>query len=158
MIVPVGIALGSNLSDRHAELDAGISFLRSLALLGQIRESPRLETEPVDCPPGSPPFLNAAAEIEIDPEALPPRELMQRLQIFERSRGRPAQREVNAPRPLDLDILYYGAFVLNEPDLMIPHPRATQRRFVLEPLAHLRPALILPGQTETVTELLARLK
>ena len=150
----VGIALGSNLGERQAELDAGIDFLRSLSKAGAIRVSPRIETEPVNCPPGSPPFLNAVAEIEVDPALLAPRELLRRLQVFERSRGRSEEREVNAPRPLDLDILYYGDLLLDEPGLVIPHPRAAQRSFVLEPLSHLRPDLILPGQTRTVRELL----
>jgi 2-amino-4-hydroxy-6-hydroxymethyldihydropteridine diphosphokinase len=148
--VPVGIALGSNLGDRAAELDAGMAFLRSMA--SQIRESRRIETAPVDCPPGSPPFLNAVAEIEL--AAVPPRELLRQLQAFEQSRGRPSARETNAPRPLDLDIIYYGELIVDEPGLVIPHPRAAQRRFVLEPLSDLRPELILPGQTKTVRELL----
>jgi 2-amino-4-hydroxy-6-hydroxymethyldihydropteridine diphosphokinase len=152
--VLVGIALGSNLGDRHAELDAGISFLRDLSLHQRLRESPRIETAPVDCPPGSQDFLNSVAEIELDPEIMPPRKLMLRLQAFERERGRPQEREINAPRPLDLDIIYYGDRIIEEPDLVIPHPRASQRRFVLQPLSHLRPDLVLPGQTKTVRELL----
>jgi len=153
MIFPVGIALGSNQGDRHAELNAGITFLRSFSFQGQLRESPRLETAPVDCPPGSPPFVNAVAEIKLDPAVIPPRELLQRLQAFEQSRGRPQHRAVNAPRPLDLDVLYYGELIIQESDLVIPHPRIGQRRFVLEPLARLSPELILPGQTKTVGEL-----
>jgi 2-amino-4-hydroxy-6-hydroxymethyldihydropteridine diphosphokinase len=156
MIVPVGIALGSNLGDRHAELDAGVAFLRELTAPRQVRESLRLETAPVDCPPGSPLFLNAVVEIELDSELTPPRELLRRLQAFERGRGRPEERARNAPRPLDLDILYYGDLVVREPDLVIPHPRLTERRFVLEPLSHLRPELVLSGQTESVGELLRR--
>jgi 2-amino-4-hydroxy-6-hydroxymethyldihydropteridine diphosphokinase len=152
--VLVGIALGSNLGDRQAELDAGISFLRDLSLDGRARESPRIETAPVDCPPGSQNFLNSVAEIELDPEIMPPRELMLRLQAFERERGRPGERAVNTPRPLDLDIIYFGDRIIEEPDLVIPHPRAAQRRFVLQPLSHLRPELVLPGQTKTVRELL----
>ena len=66
MIVPVGIALGSNMGDRSAELDAGISFLRLLSMNHEVLESPRIETAPVDCPPGSPAFLNSVAEIEVD--------------------------------------------------------------------------------------------
>jgi 2-amino-4-hydroxy-6-hydroxymethyldihydropteridine diphosphokinase len=151
--VLVGIALGSNLGDRHAELDAGISFLRDLSLNRQLRESPRIETVPVDCPPGSQNFLNSVAEIEVDPELLPPRELMLRLQSFEQSRGRPAERETNAPRPLDLDIIYFGDRFIQEPGLIIPHPRAAQRNFVLQPLSDLRPDLVLPGQGKTVREL-----
>jgi 2-amino-4-hydroxy-6-hydroxymethyldihydropteridine diphosphokinase len=153
MLLPVGIALGSNLGDSSAELDSGIAFLRSLSAEGRLRESPRLVTEPVDCPPGSPAFLNSVAEIELDPERVSPRDLLGKLQAFELARGRAAVRGVNTPRPLDLDILYYGDFVVNEPDLVIPHPRAHVRRFVLEPLAHLRPGLILPGRGKTVREL-----
>jgi 2-amino-4-hydroxy-6-hydroxymethyldihydropteridine diphosphokinase len=110
----------------------------------------------VDCPPGSPLFLNAVVEIELDSELTPPRELLRRLQAFERGRGRPEERARNAPRPLDLDILYYGDLVVREPDLVIPPPRLTERRFVLEPLSHLRPELVLSGQTESVGELLRR--
>jgi 2-amino-4-hydroxy-6-hydroxymethyldihydropteridine diphosphokinase len=157
MIAPVGIALGSNLGNCAAELDAGMSFLRSLSVDYRIRESQRVTTVPVDCPPGSPPFLNAAAEIRIDTEALPPRRLLEKLQAYERERGRPAVHAVNAPRPIDLDIIYYACVAMQEPDLVIPHPRAIQRRFVLEPLSHLRPELVLAGQTKTIAELLAEL-
>ena len=150
----VGIALGSNLGDRHAELNAGISFLRELSLHRRLRESPRIETAPVDCPPGSQDFLNSVAEIELDPGMIPPLELMTRLQAFERERGRPGLRSTNAPRPLDLDIIYYGDQVVQEAGLVIPHPRASQRRFVLQPLSRLRPELVLPGQARTVRELL----
>jgi 2-amino-4-hydroxy-6-hydroxymethyldihydropteridine diphosphokinase len=154
MVVQVGIALGSNLGDSHAELDAGVAFLRLLASNRNVSESPRIKTTPVDCPPGSPPFLNMVVEIDLDPESLPPRKLLQRLQEFEQQRGRPAVHEVNSPRPLDLDIIYYGPLELNEPGLVIPHPRAVERRFVLEPLSHLRPDLLLPGQSKTVKGLL----
>ena len=152
--VLVGIALGSNLGDRSAELDAGISFLRFLSTNDEVRESPRIETVPVDCPPGSPAFLNSVAEIEIDTVLLPPLNLLGCLQDFEIDRGRSPLRDVNTPRPLDLDIIYYGVERIDQMGLIIPHPRATTRRFVLEPLSHLRPDLILPGQTKTVRELL----
>lgn len=155
--VPVGIALGSNLGNGAFELDAGIAFLRTLSVAGVVRESPRIETEPVDCPPGSPLFLNSVAEIDLDPEVLPPRELLRQLQAFELSRGRAAIRPVNAPRPLDLDIIYYGDLIVQESDLVIPHPRAHQRRFVLEPLSHLRPELVLPGQEKSIAEMLTKL-
>ena len=153
-LVPVGIALGSNLGDRAAELDAGIAFLRSLSAYDRIRESSRIVTVPVDCPPGSEPFLNAIAEIEVEPDILPPRELLKQLQSFELSRGRLPEREINTPRPLDLDIIYYGDWVIHDQDLVIPHPRAAMRWFVLEPLSHLCPDLILPGQIRTVRQLL----
>jgi 2-amino-4-hydroxy-6-hydroxymethyldihydropteridine diphosphokinase len=154
MIIPVGIALGSNLGDRAAELDAGIAFLRSLSANDRTRESSRIVTIPVDCPPRSESFLNAVAEIEVEPEIMSAHQLLKQLQAFELSRGRPLEREINAPRPLDMDIIYYGDWVIHDRELTIPHPRATTRPFVLEPLSHLRPDLILPGQTKTVRQLL----
>jgi len=156
--VLVGIALGSNLGDRSAELDAGIAFLRVLSTNHDVRESPRVETAPVDCPPGSPPFLNSVAEMEIDTVLLPPLNLLGCLQDFEMERGRSPLRDVNTPRPLDLDIIYYGVERIDQMGLVIPHPRAHLRRFVLEPLSHLRPDLVLPGQTKTVKELLTELR
>jgi len=143
MIVPVGIALGSNLGDRSAELDGAVSFLRTLSEADRVRESP--------------PFLNSVAEIEIDTVILPPLLLLACLQEFEVERGRSPLRDANAARPLDLDIIYYGVEQISQLGLVIPHPRAAGRRFVLEPLSRLRPDLILPGQTKTVRELLAGL-
>jgi 2-amino-4-hydroxy-6-hydroxymethyldihydropteridine diphosphokinase len=156
-LAPVGIALGSNLGNSAAELDAGFEFLHDLSVDGRVRESQRVTTVPVDCPPGSPHFLNAFAEIRVDTDDWPPRKLLEKLQAFERERGRPADHEINAPRPLDLDIIYYACLEMKEPGLVIPHPLATQRRFVLEPLSHLRPDLVLPGQTRTVRELLEKM-
>jgi 2-amino-4-hydroxy-6-hydroxymethyldihydropteridine diphosphokinase len=158
MIVPVGIALGSNLGDRSAELDAGITFLRSLAESSRVRESPRIETAPVDCTPGSPAFLNSVAEMEVDSVRMTPLNLLDYLQEFEFERGRSPLRDLNSPRPLDLDIIYYGVERIDQMGLVIPHPRAHLRPFVLEPLSHLRPELILPGQTKTVAELLTELE
>ncbi len=153
-LIPVGIALGSNLGNSPSELDAGIAFLRTLSVEGYLRESPRIKTTPVDCPPGSPKFLNSVAEIRLDSDQTPPRLLLEKLQAFEISRGRAKDHAHNSPRPLDLDIIYYGDVTINDPDLMIPHPRAHLRRFVLKPLSHLHPELILPGQTKTADELL----
>ena len=158
MLVPVGIALGSNLGNREAEIDAGIDYLRLIAWDRVVREGPRIETAPVDCTPGSPPFLNTVAEITVESMEFPPLNLFGALEDFEIERGRSPIREVNSPRPLDLDIIYYGEHQFDQMGLIIPHKRAHQRRFVLEPLAKLRPDLILPGQTKTVQELLAGLR
>ena len=158
MIVPVGIALGSNMGNRSAELDEGIAYLRLLSANYEVRESPRIETAPVNCPPGSPAFLNSVAEIEVDSVFLPPLNLLGCLEEFEIERGRSPLREVNAPRPLDLDIIYYGIERIDQMGLIIPHPRAHLRRFVLEPLSHLRPDLVLPGQTKTVRQLVELLR
>jgi 2-amino-4-hydroxy-6-hydroxymethyldihydropteridine diphosphokinase len=158
MLVPVGIALGSNLGNREAELDAGIAFLRCLAHNHKVIEGPRIETPPLDCPPGSPPFLNTVAEITVESMELPPLNLFGSLEDFEIERGRSPIRERNSPRPLDLDIIYYGNYEFDQMGLFIPHRRAHQRRFVLEPLAAIRPKLVLPGQDKSVRELLAELK
>jgi 2-amino-4-hydroxy-6-hydroxymethyldihydropteridine diphosphokinase len=88
----------------------------------------------------------------------PPLNLYGALEDFEIERGRSPIREINSPRPLDLDIIYYGNYEYDQMGLIIPHRRAHQRRFVLEPLADLRPDLVLPGQTKSVSELLADLK
>jgi 2-amino-4-hydroxy-6-hydroxymethyldihydropteridine diphosphokinase len=153
-LVPVGIALGSNLGDRAAEIEGGFAFLQTLSDVA-IRRSSVIETVPVDCPPGSASFLNAVAEIQVDPAQLPPSGLLARLQVFEIQRGRPRDHGRNTPRPLDLDLLYFGDRVLESPELTLPHPRIAERPFVLLPLAELRPDLILPGQSRAVRELLA---
>jgi 2-amino-4-hydroxy-6-hydroxymethyldihydropteridine diphosphokinase len=145
-----GIALGSNLGNRELHLRRGLAFLQGLSSSGYFAQSSVLETEPVGCPAGSGAFLNAAAEIEY---AGTPRQLFDQLKAFERAEGRAAATILNAPRPLDLDLLYFGDEVVNEGDLVVPHPRMTQRRFVLGPLAEIVPGLVLPGQTRTVREL-----
>ncbi len=149
-----GIALGSNLGDRAASMDAGFAFLRSLSQNGYLLQSSVIETDPVDCPPGSGAFFNAVAEIDYEGSPL---QLLGQLQNFEHTMGRQPNRAINAPRPLDLDILYFGDTKLNTPDLIIPHPRIAQREFVLKPLAEIYPDLILPGQTHSVQNLLNHL-
>ena len=106
MLVPVGIALGSNLGNREVELDAGVDFLRLIAYDRQVRQGPRIDTEPDNCPPGSPSFLNTVAEIMVESMEFPPLNLFGALEDFEIERGRSPIRERNSPRPLDLDIIY----------------------------------------------------
>lgn len=150
--VPTAIALGSNLGDRLACLRAGRDFLLALHEgPAPAAISPVYETDPVGCPPGSAAFLNAVIEIET---SLEPEALLDAFTAFERDLGRPPERAVNAPRPLDLDILYAGTTAKRTAALTLPHPRLAQRRFVLQPLADIRPHLVLPGQTRTVAQLL----
>ena len=151
----VGIALGSNLDDRLENLRAARRHLFALHEdRGPFLCSRIYETEPVDCPPGSPAFLNAAIELAC---TLPPLDLLKKLQRLEQILGRPANHGHHAPRTIDLDILYYDnlAFVL--PELTLPHPRITERVFVLTPLADIAPDRILPGQRESVSGLLKKL-
>lgn len=153
--VPVGLALGANLGDRGSHLRTARNFLAALHEGGK---PPALslvyETDPVDCPPGSAPFLNAVMEIVT---SLPPEDLLARADELERQLGRPAQRGRNAPRPIDIDILYVGHRIIRTERLTVPHPRLTSRRFVLQPLADVRPDLLLPGETLRVADLLALL-
>ncbi len=138
----VGISLGSNLGDRLAHLRSAVGRLAPLRTSPHLLLSPVFETEPVDCPAGSGAFYNAVVEIETD---LPPLELLAATQAIEREMGRPDVREVNAPRTVDLDLLYYDALQLETPGLVLPHPRMGQRAFVLRPLAAIRPDLVPPG-------------
>lgn len=146
------VALGSNLGDRLANLRAGRTHLLTRHRGAQMPAvSPVYETAPVGCPPGSPPFLNAVVAIETEED---PAVLLAALSTFEEQLGRPGQRERNAPRPIDLDIILAGNLQRNDPTLTLPHPRAHLRRFVLQPLADLFPDLILPGTERPVAQLL----
>lgn len=148
-----GIALGSNAGDRAAHLRAGWRALQALHCgEGQARVSAMYETDPVGCAPGDASFLNAVAEIGFAGDA---RCLLRALQAVEAALGRPAVREKNAPRPLDLDLLYCGREVVCESGLELPHPRMRERRFVLVPLAEVRERM--PGTGESVAALAAAL-
>jgi 2-amino-4-hydroxy-6-hydroxymethyldihydropteridine diphosphokinase len=83
--------------------------------------------------------------------------LLAKLQSLEKEFGRQPKKVLNEPRPLDLDLIAFGAEVRTTPMLTLPHPRAQLRRFVLQPLVEIAPGLILPGQTRTVAELLRTL-
>jgi 2-amino-4-hydroxy-6-hydroxymethyldihydropteridine diphosphokinase len=150
-----GIALGSNLGDRAENLRRGIALLMESVPGGELIASAALyETDPVDCTPEAQAFLNTVIEI-IAPCA--PQELHARLKAVESALGRPEQRERNSPRTLDLDLLYADDVVSDDPELILPHPRLHQRRFVLQPLADIRPELVLPGQRAPVAALLQNL-
>ena len=141
------ISAGSNIGGREANLDFGA---RRLGERGKIlRTSSFFETEPVGYA-DQPWFLNQAFELET---ALTPRELLAWCNEIEQDGGR-VRTFPNAPRTLDLDILLYGDQVISDPDLAIPHPRMTGRRFVLEPLAEIAPDLLHPVEKKTVRGLL----
>ena len=149
-----GIALGSNLGDREVHLQRAIEALK---LRGKLQVASFYETEPVDCPEGSEPFLNTVAILE---EKEPPRALWEYLKELEANAGRPTggERGYHAPRTLDLDLLFVDDLVLQEPDLVIPHPRMMDRLFVLEPLAELMPDFRPVSDGPTVREQLEALK
>ena len=121
---------------------------------GPLLASAIYETEPVDCAADAGRFLNAVLEIGYDGEAL---ELLRQLRAIEAELGRPSRHARNASRTLDLDLLYFGEHALATAELELPHPRMQGRRFVLEPLAEIRPDLILPGSAESIATLLVAL-
>lgn len=150
-----GIALGSNLGDRVENLRRG------LALLGEHMPDLRVaacggvyETEPVDCAPGTQAFLNTVVEATAP---CSPHDLHTHLKAVEQALGRPEQRERNSPRTLDLDLLYADEVISDDPVLILPHPRLHLRRFVLQPLADIRPDLVLPGFSTDIATLLQQL-
>lgn len=152
-----GVALGSNVGDRLAKLRQAREGLGQLAADAQLRASPVYETEPVGCADDDPPFLNAVIELEFEGW---PMQLLTKLRDLESELGRDRTSTRNAPRTIDLDLLYFGdsaEFEVESSALTLPHPRMHERRFVLQPLADIRPDLILPKQPVTVAELLARL-
>lgn len=145
----VFLGLGSNLGDRAAAIDAA---LRQLAERGfeTLRRSSTWLTEPVGGPPQGW-FLNAAVagETRLSPEAL----LAACLET-ERALGR-VRTVRDGPRTIDVDLLLYGERRLEQPGLVVPHPRLHQRRFVLAPLAEIAPELVHPALQATIAELLA---
>jgi 2-amino-4-hydroxy-6-hydroxymethyldihydropteridine diphosphokinase len=150
-----GIALGSNVGDRLANLREAFRHLLGLgSSAAPVLASSIYETEPVDCEPGTKAYLNAVVEIDFSGSPL---ELLDRLIAIEQQMGRPSKRPRNAPRIIDLDILYAGNLVLDHPEIIVPHPRLHRRRFVLEPLNEIRPELVAPGLNRSVRELLAEL-
>jgi 2-amino-4-hydroxy-6-hydroxymethyldihydropteridine diphosphokinase len=145
------IALGSNLGDRAAHLDFAVRRLSSF--LDDMSVSRYVETDAVGLRP-QPPFLNACLVGSTTLEARP---LLERFLEIEREAGR-ERPFPNAPRTLDLDLVLHGDTVVDEPGLIVPHPRFRERRFVLEPLAEIAPDLMDPGTGLTVGELLRRLE
>lgn len=134
------IGLGSNLGDRRATLERAVELLDAPDLT-VLAVSELRETDPVGYL-DQPRFLNGAAAVETE---LPAPELLERLLAVERELGRERDAAVRfGPRTVDLDLLLYGSQTIDEPGLTVPHPRLAERRFVLEPLAELDPALTLP--------------
>ena len=148
------IAIGSNLGDSRALVLAATDRLEKLSTAPLLRSS-LWQSTPVDCPPGSPMFVNAVVGLTPLPGETP-ESLLDKLQAMEKELGRQPKKILNEPRPLDLDLIAWGGEVRSTPAFALPHPRAHLRRFVLQPLAEIAPTIILPGQTKCIEELLAR--
>ncbi|HEV2966226.1 MAG TPA: 2-amino-4-hydroxy-6-hydroxymethyldihydropteridine diphosphokinase [Chthoniobacterales bacterium] len=151
----IGIALGSNLGDRLANLSAARKGIVDLFGDKALRMSPVYETEAVGCEPGAGKFLNAVLEIEYDGD---PTDLLEELTRVEESLGRDRDHARNVSRRIDIDLLYADDLNVQNERLQLPHPRMHLRKFVLQPLADIRSELILPNQTRTVRELLAQVQ
>lgn len=143
------LSLGSNIDDREANLRRALELLASDDTR-VVRTSSLYETEPQELR-HQPWFLNLVAEIET---RLFPMQLLARAQKIEKELGR-KRIVAKGPRTIDIDIVLYGGFVVDTPQLHIPHPRLPDRRFVLEPLAELAPDLRHPVTRRTVREMLA---
>lgn len=148
------VALGSNLGDREAQLTAAIEALREPPEITVEAVSTVYETAPVGPPPQGP-YLNAVVRLCTQ---LAPRALLTRLLEIERAAGRERGGPRWSARRLDLDLLLYGALVLDEPGLCIPHPRLHERAFVLEPLCELAPRLVHPRLGVRIDELARRVR
>jgi 2-amino-4-hydroxy-6-hydroxymethyldihydropteridine diphosphokinase len=167
------IALGSNVGDRLANLQSARDRIRALdGITEPTVQSAVYETSPVDCEPGAQNFYNAVIEVGFEKSA---DALFEALQDIERALGReritpspqsspPGRGGREAPgegkvsRTIDLDLLYFGSERRSDVLLQLPHPRITERKFVLQPLCDIAPDLRLPGQTKNVGELLAQLQ
>jgi 2-amino-4-hydroxy-6-hydroxymethyldihydropteridine diphosphokinase len=146
------VGIGSNLGDRETHLRTALEALAAEDGIDVVAVSRLRETEPVG-PVEQEPFLNGAVQVATE---LPPRELLARLLNVEERLGR-VRGERFGPRTIDLDLLVYGDEIVDEPGLTLPHPRLHERRFAVEPLAELAPALIVPGRGP-VSALLAELE
>ena len=149
--ISVAVALGSNLGARESHIHRA-AVLTGL-FVDDIRLSSIHETAYVGPAGIQPPFLNAAL---VGRTTLPARELLRALLDIERAFGRTRPYQ-DAPRPIDLDLILYGASVIDQPDLAVPHPRFRQRRFVLEPLAEVAADWLDPVSGRRVEELLRNL-
>ena len=149
------VALGSNLGDCLDNLRVARQQICDLTdIQPPVLSSAIYETDPVDCEPGAPKFLNAVVEFGYNGDPL---QLLKKLKSVEDALGRPRDHARNVSRKIDIDLLYIGDMKINNGELELPHPRMHLRRFVLQPLADIRPELILPRQAKTVRELLAQL-
>ena len=146
----VFIGVGSNEGDRLASISQAVAALASLSGVRVMQMALISETEPVGGPPQGL-YLNTVVELET---SLSPSDLLGQLKTIEGQLGRQPAAQRWAPRPIDLDVLLYDDLVLEDPTLTIPHPRMHERRFVLEPLAHLAPEMIHPILKRPIRELL----
>ncbi len=144
MNITVHILLGSNQGNRENNIKSAIAELKHEGI-NVLKISPFIETKPEDAPPQAP-FINAALECETN---LHPLALLYLTQKIEKQLGRTKKGD-KSPRPIDIDIAFYGDKVILTPELTIPHPSVTQRRYAAGLLAHICPEKIHPITGKTV--------
>jgi 2-amino-4-hydroxy-6-hydroxymethyldihydropteridine diphosphokinase len=145
------LCLGSNMGDRAENISNAIRMLRKLLRFQRI--SPRYDTAPVGNT-NQPRFLNLVCRVTT---GFSPFDLLKFVKDIEKKMGRKPGPS-NFPRPIDIDILFYDDLVMDTPELTIPHPRLTERAFVLAPLADIAPELKHPVSGKTIKQLLNELK
>jgi len=146
------VALGSNVGDRFANLDAAEAAVASAQGIYLDRSSPTYESPPAG-PVDQPDFLNRVLAVDT---WLRPRELLEACAKIEKDLGR-ARKKAKGPRVIDVDILLYGDLVVDEADLKIPHEALTQRPFFLKPLMDVAGDILIPGEGVPASRLLAKL-
>ncbi len=154
MLTDAYLGLGGNLQDPLIILKKAIGCIRALTGVFDVQVSRFYRTSPVG---GivQPDFVNAACKLKT---SLPALELLQKLQEIEKSLGKRADPLKNAPRTIDIDILLFGTETHNQPQLMIPHPRWTERMFVLKPLLDITTELVTPSQSINLIEFIKNFK
>lgn len=152
-----GFSLGTNQGDVVANMREAKRRILACPDTQLVAQSALFETEPVGVAPeyAHLRFLNSVLVVE---SPCAPAEWLQRLRQIEADMGRERSEDRNSPRPIDVDILYAGNECIDRGDLVVPHPRWAQRRFVVQPLAEVRPDLILPGAGLTVSDILAQIE
>jgi 2-amino-4-hydroxy-6-hydroxymethyldihydropteridine diphosphokinase len=146
------VGIGSNLGDREFLIRKAVESLRATPRTSVLRVSSLYDTDPVG-EVEQPAFLNAVGWLETELEA---RELLWHLLLIEKRMGR-VRAQKWGPRSIDLDLLFYGSAVLEEPDLIVPHPEAHRRAFVLVPLQELDADFVHPQTGEHIRKLIRRL-
>ncbi len=149
------VAVGSNVGDRQGFITLAVDLLMRTPGVKLVGLSQLRRTEPAGMAAGAEEFLNGAVEIRT---TLTARDLLDRLMDIEEELGRPVEREKNASREIDLDLLLFGETVLDEADFIVPHPGLVKRVFVLEPVLELDPELRHPVSGRRLADVLQELR
>lgn len=152
----IGFSLGSNLYNRKRLLMQAKNLLMSAPCTNFVTQSPIYETTPVDVKPEyqDMAYLNSIVILESE---LPLDSWLSYIGKIEKNLGRERSEDRNAPRSIDVDIIYAGEQIIDSGGLEVPHPRWAERRFVVQPLCDVRPELVLPEASKTVSLILRAL-